>query len=191
MPLPLGHAAIGWTTHALISRKKPSWRDWRQVGFVTLLANIPDIDIIVGLLLYGNGSALHRGPTHSLLFALLTGLLASNAWRLGRLFPRVDFAICFSLIVSHVLADFFLTSAPISFCWPLEVHWSVGHTGWADIFGSVLFDSFQDAGIIIGCGVVLLLGNLLKRNRVFPTIGTRPQLERRSRTNRLATQRTP
>ena len=191
MPLPLGHAAIGWTTHALISRKQPSLRNWRQVIFITLLANLADIDIIVGLLLYGNGSALHRGPTHSLLFALLAGLLASNVWRLGRLFPRVDFVICFLSILSHVLADFFLTSAPISFCWPLEVNWSIGYTGWADIFNSVLFDSFQDAGIIIGCGVVLIFSNLLKRNRVFPTIGAQPQLERGSGTDRLATQRTP
>ena len=171
MPLPLGHTAIGWTTHAIIDRKLPSLRNWRHTIFVSLLANAPDVDIVVGLLLYGNGSALHRGPTHSLLFAILVGLLASNAWRFGRLFPQVDFGISFFLILSHVLADFFLTSAPISFCWPLEVNWSVGHTGWADILNSVLFDSFQDAGIILGCVVVLLFTQLLKRGRVFSAIG--------------------
>jgi hypothetical protein len=74
-------------------------------------------------------------------------------------------------ILSHVLADAFFTSSPISFFWPLEVNWSVGYTGWADIFNSVLFDSVQDAGIVIGCGAALLFGNLIKRNRVFPAIG--------------------
>ena len=174
MPLPLGHAAIGWTAHTFISGKNPSLSNWRQVIFVTLFANSPDIDVISGLLLYGNGSALHRGPTHSLLFALLVALLASNAWRLGRFFPRMDFGICFSLILSHVLADLFLTNTPISFCWPLEVHWSLGHTGWADIFNSVLFDSFQDAGIVICCGVVLLFSSYAKRNHLFPVIGAIP-----------------
>ena len=178
MPLPLGHAAIGWTAHTLISRKNPSLRDWRQAILVALLANVPDIDIVVGLLLYGNGSALHRGPTHSLLFALLAGFLASNAWRLGRLFPRVDFRICFLPILSHVLADAFFTSSPISFFWPLEVNWSVGYTGWADIFNSVLFDSVQDAGIVLFCGALLLFVNLMKRNRVFQTLGAHPRLEK-------------
>ena len=174
MPLPLGHAAIGWTAHTLISRKNPSLSNWRQVIFVTLFANSPDIDVIIGLLLYGNGSALHRGPTHSLLFAFLMAFLASNAWRLGRFFTRTDFGICFSLILSHLLADFFLTNTPISFCWPLEVHWSLGHTGWTDIFNSVLFDSFQDAGIVVGCGAALLFRSLAERNHLFPVTGTVP-----------------
>jgi hypothetical protein len=117
----------------------------------------------------------------------MAGLLASNAWRLGRFFPRVDFVICHLLILSHILADFFLTSAPISFCWPLEVNWSVGHTGWADIFNSVLFESFQDVGIIIGCGALLILGNLMKKNRLFSTFGTRAELKRSTGTDRLAT----
>ncbi len=187
MPLPLGHAAIGWTTHTLIGRKQPSLWNWRKALFITLLANLPDIDIVAGLMLYGNGSALHRGPTHSLLFALLTGLLSANVWRLGRFFPRVDFRICFSLILSHVLADLLLTSAPISFCWPFEVNWSLGHTGWADIFNSILFDSFQDAGIIIGCVAVLLFSNLVRRKRFFRTIGAQALLRRRARADRLAT----
>ncbi len=177
MPLPLGHTAIGWTAQALISRKNGSREKWRQIILVALLANLPDLDMIIGLLLCGNGSALHRGPTHSLLFALLAGVLASNAWRLGRLFPRLDFGTCFLPVLSHVLADFFFTDAPISFCWPLEVHWGVGYTGWADIFNSVLFDSFQDAGFVIGCGIILLFRNLLKGNRVFPRFGGHPRLE--------------
>jgi hypothetical protein len=139
-----------------------------------LFANSPDIDVIIGLVLYGNGSALHRGPTHSLLFAVLAALLASNVWRLGRSFPRMDFRICCSLILSHVLADFFLTNAPISFCWPLEVHWSLGHTGWAEVFNSVLFESFQDAGIILSCGAFLLFRSLVRRYRILPAIGAIP-----------------
>jgi hypothetical protein len=78
------------------------------------------------------------------------------------------------LILSHVLADLFLTNTAISFCWPLEVHWSLGHTGWADIFNSVLFDSVQDAGIVIGCGVFLLFSSLAKRKHFFPVISAIP-----------------
>jgi hypothetical protein len=50
MPLPLCHAAIGLTTYNLCSKSKSAFNDWKVVVFVAVLANLPDIDVVIGLL---------------------------------------------------------------------------------------------------------------------------------------------
>ena len=68
MPLPLGHAAIGLATHKLIFRNGSVTNNMVLAVFVTVLANLPDIDVLIGLLLRGNGMAFHRGSAHSFLW---------------------------------------------------------------------------------------------------------------------------
>ena len=46
MPLPLGHTAIGLTTYELCSKKNSAFSRWELAVFVTLLANLPDIDTV-------------------------------------------------------------------------------------------------------------------------------------------------
>jgi hypothetical protein len=162
MPLPLAHAAVGLTIHDLYSKNNSPLRCWKTAVFVAILANLPDIDVVIGLLFQGNGNAFHRGPTHSLMFALFMGLLASNAWRLCSQIPRIGFKNCSLLILSHVIADFFFTTSPVSLLWPLEVNWTAGSSGWGDVMNSVLLQPFHDAGIIIGCGVVIILNRLIR-----------------------------
>lgn len=155
MPLPLGHTAIGWaayeTTRHSSSGDAPHTLQTRiiQFSFVTVLANLPDLDVLFGLLFFGNGSAVHRGPTHSLLFALLAGYLASKLWRLSARIPRFGFGLCFILIFSHVVADMLLTTAPVSLLWPLDLYFSPGHNGWGQVMQMVLFQSIQDVGIFL------------------------------------------
>lgn len=163
MPLPLGHAAIGLTTHNLYSKNDSSSALWRVALFVVVLANLPDIDIVAGLLLQGNGNAFHRGPTHSLLFALLIGFLASNAYRLWSRIPKMSLTNCFLVILSHVVADLLFTAAPVSFFWPLEFNSIAGFSGWGDVINSVFLESFQDADIIMGCGAVIVLNSLIRK----------------------------
>jgi hypothetical protein len=162
MPLPLGHAVLGFTAHDLCSKDASVFHQWKLALFVLVLANLPDVDVVIGLLFQGNGNAFHRGPTHSLFFALLMGVLASVAWRIWSQIPRVSFRICFLVILSHVLADSAFTASSISLFWPLEVNWSSGYSGWRDIMGSVFLKGYQDVGIIIGCGAVMILDKLLK-----------------------------
>ena len=71
MPLPLGHTAIGLATYELANNYDSGLSRVKIFIFVTFLANIPDIDVFAGLLLEGNGNAFHRGPTHSILFAIV------------------------------------------------------------------------------------------------------------------------
>ncbi len=171
MPLPLGHTAIGWAA-CESTNISPHLKDENTLGsrlpyffFIAFLANLPDVDVLFGLLIHGNGAALHRGPTHSLLFALLTGVLASHGWRLWHRIPRFGFGICAILVFSHVVADMTLTSSPVSLLWPIELHLTTGHSSWGQVVHMVLFQSIQDAGIIVGSIIYVVGLRFLRRKR--------------------------
>lgn len=165
MPLPLGHLAIGLATHELSSGQSAFSR-WKLFAAILVLANLPDIDVIFGLLIEWNGSAFHRGPTHSLLFALASGFLASRTSGIWTGFPRLGFPICFALILSHVAADALLSTSPVSWFWPLEANWSAGHSGWQDVFGTVLKGNAQDASIILAATAVIMAQRMARALRV-------------------------
>jgi len=165
MPLPLGHTAIAMATYDTFQdtdRGRSS--RWGTFIAITILANLPDVDVILGLLLEGNGNLFHRGPTHSLFFALLAGYIASHLWRLGERIPRLGFPLCFSLVFSHVLADMMFTTAPVSLLWPFQVYWSAGISDWGTVAYAVLFQSIQDAAIIVACAIYVLILRLLRGN---------------------------
>jgi membrane-bound metal-dependent hydrolase YbcI (DUF457 family) len=155
MPLPLGHLAIGLATQELGSGQSAFGR-WNLFAAILVLSNLPDIDVVLGLLIEWNGSAFHRGPTHSLLFALAAGFLASRAFKSWAWLPRLGFLSCFALILSHVAADALLSASAVSFFWPLEANWSTGHSGWKDVFGMVLKGNAQDAWISLGAAAVIM-----------------------------------
>jgi membrane-bound metal-dependent hydrolase YbcI (DUF457 family) len=142
-------------THELGSSQSAFAR-WKLFAAILVLANLPDIDVIFGLLIERNGSAFHRGPTHSLLFALACGLLASKVSKRWTWLPRLEFPSCFALILSHIAADALLSTSPVSWFWPLEANWSAGHSGWQDVFGMVLKGNVQDALIILGAAAVIM-----------------------------------
>lgn len=165
MPLPLGHTAIGLATYETVQMTdQRSSSRWGILIFITVLANLPDVDILAGLVLQGNGNVFHRGPTHSLLFALLAGYSASQLWRLWDRVPRLGFALCFGLVFSHVVADMVFTSAPVSLFWPFQVYWSPGFSDWGAVAYAVLFRSMQDAAIIMACAFYVAVLRLLRGN---------------------------
>lgn len=149
MPFPIGHTAIGLAAFETAQTSPARTSRLAQILFITLLANLPDLDVLAGLIVQGNGAAFHRGPTHSLLFAIVAGYGASHLWRLWRRIPKIGFGLCSLLVFSHTLADMFLTTAPVSMFWPLEIHWLAGHNTWIQVVDMVLFQSYQDAGIAI------------------------------------------
>jgi len=165
MPLPLGHTAIGLATYELTTNHTSERFSLKTIIFLTVLANMPDFDVIAGLLIKCNGNVFHRGPSHSIIFALIAGFVASRAWKISSQIPRINFGSCFLIILSHVLADFFFTSAPVSFFWPFEVSWSSGYSGWGDVLHSVFFRGFQDVGIIIGSTILIICVRLIKAYR--------------------------
>ena len=162
MPLPLGHSAVGIAAYSLTDRNVSSLHRLKIIVFVCFLSNLPDIDVLIGLLWQGNGNAYHRGPTHSLIFVLIFGFLAANAWRIWSKIPKLGFGSCSLFILSHILADFFLSGSPISFLWPLETNWSLGHSGWSDVIGAVFLESPQDTVLICICAAIIILSRMRK-----------------------------
>ena len=124
---------------------------------VVAMANLPDVDVLLGLVLQGNGSAFHRGPTHSLIFAVAMGFLASNAPKLSSKMPKMRFRRCFLVIFSHIMGDLLFTNSRVSLLWPLEVYWAPGFTNWIDIMYSVFTQISQDAEIIMASTMLILL----------------------------------
>jgi membrane-bound metal-dependent hydrolase YbcI (DUF457 family) len=165
MPLPIGHTAIGLAAAASLQTTPATGSRLAQFIFITVLANLPDIDMVFGLLIHSNGSIYHRGATHSLLFALLAGFAASHMWRLWHRIPRFGFQLCAVLVFSHVAADMLLTSAPVSLLWPLESNPSSGHSGWGQVINAVVFESVQDLGIVVAAIAFLLVLRTIRSNR--------------------------
>lgn len=95
-----------------------------------VLANLPDVDLPIGLLLKGDAQAYHGGVTHSFFFAVVMGLVAS-------LLLRRRFAIrwswpAFSLTVaSHVLMDSFTgTNIGVHSTRGYALFWPFSQTVW-------------------------------------------------------------
>ena len=172
MPLPLGHTAVGLVVHDVYAKGRSSLGLWKTMAIVIVLANLPDMDVLVGLTFHGNGNFFHRGPTHSFLFALVMAFLIANGWRYWSRIPRVSYLLCFSLILSHILADALLTATPVSFWYPFELNSSMGHSGWLEVIESVLFGTFRDLGIIVVSAVVLLLNRII-RHKPMPITSSR------------------
>jgi membrane-bound metal-dependent hydrolase YbcI (DUF457 family) len=165
MPLPIGHTALGLVAYEMSNPPQRATDRFKTFALITILANLPDMDVVVGLILQGNGAYYHRGPTHSLLFAILSGYLASRAWRLGRLIPRCSFSLGFMLVFSHILGDMLFTSAPVSLFWPLELNWSGGYDTWSDVIHSVLFRGGHDLWIV-AAGVLAIAGIRFGRSQI-------------------------
>ena len=162
MPLPLGHAVLGLTTQHLISQDTSVFKKWKLALVVMILGNLPDIDVLIGLIFFGNGSAIHRGPTHSLLFVLVAGFVISRVLKWAPEMPRIGFRDCSLIILSHLAADYFFTSSPISFFFPFENLTSNGYSGWRDVVSTVIFNNINDANIIFGC-IIIIFFSLLAR----------------------------
>lgn len=161
MPLPLGHAALGATTTYFNTKKGSAAPSPLLLPYVTCLANLPDLDVIVGLIVTGNGSTFHRGPSHSILFALVAAWLATRARRYWRWLPDLPWRTCVLIILSHLLADFFCTSGPVSLFWPVTVHWSSESTSLGEIVNTVLFQASQDTALMVSCASLILMHRFL------------------------------
>ena len=167
MPLPLGHAAIGIATNEMFHHQNACpW--WKAFFWVTILANLPDVDVVFGLFMEGNGWIYHRGPTHSIAFCLFGGVISVYAPRLWHSLPSIGFWQGFAITFSHVAADILRTDTAVSLFWPFQKAYVSGHIGWSETLGSILFDMHQDADLIV-CSLVFVVGVRWARQRVRST----------------------
>lgn len=163
MSYPLGHTAAGLLLYRLFSPPgTPGW-NWRDLAGVTVLANLPDLDIVAGLLA-GNGNLFHRGPSHSLLFALALALLLP--WRLSfsvaSSYGRV-FALCLLILLSHAALDGAVDREHLAFFWPWQPVRPHGQRGFAATFQEVAAVSQRDT-IIATFSFLFLVSRSCWRN---------------------------
>jgi membrane-bound metal-dependent hydrolase YbcI (DUF457 family) len=117
MPLPVAHGLVGATAVAAVLPREGTRRYYLSLLAGALLANAADLDFV---LVFGLGwRGLHRGPTHSLFFALLVCLLFFAA--LGR--RRAREAAAYGLAyATHALLDFSTTKygGGLELLWPFS-----------------------------------------------------------------------
>src|SRR5439155_10862209 len=75
-----------------------------QLVLLVLLANLADVDFLIGLGTEANANALHHGFTHSLAAAVFVALAVSCVWRIAGSFWR-SAGLYFVAYSSHLLID--------------------------------------------------------------------------------------
>jgi inner membrane protein len=100
MPSPIGHSLMGYAFGRATIRP-PLANHLKLIVLCVFAANAPDLDFLPGLFA-GDLGRYHHGPSHSIVFAAVFGILA------GALFPRriYAFVMGFGLYLSHVLLDY-------------------------------------------------------------------------------------
>ena len=119
------------------------------MGFILVLANLADLDILLGFLVFGDAHRLHGGITHSVIFAFFVSCLLA-------VFPKPlmpvpqRFGLALGLLLSHPLMDFFQSPlgfgftagpgvalfSPVTdrrFMSPFSVFLGVQHRSWAQL----------------------------------------------------------
>jgi inner membrane protein len=127
MPSPIAHTLTG----VAFSQARPGLffkNKWFDAFFFILLANLPDIDFLPGLLL-GFPNLYHHGIFHSLGAGLAVAVAMGWIfyWKQRR-FWRLS-AMAFSLFFSHLLLDFFTRdfTAPygLPLFWPFSKNYYI------------------------------------------------------------------
>ena len=103
-----GHIAAG----AALARAGGTGRDWVVIGTLVIAALAPDVDLIVG--------SNHRGPTHSVGFAVLTaGVCAAMMSAIRHPRAMAIGGLAGAAVVTHIVLDLLTAHSPVAALWPL------------------------------------------------------------------------
>ncbi len=132
--------------HRLDSRNRAGW--WRALAFV-VVGNLPDVDFLFGFL-GGEPGAYHRGFTHTVLAAVVFGVVAGTfvSWRRwDRWCPAT--LLCGAAYASHLLLDAFTEdrrgAAGARFFWPLSDAYYISPV---TIFREIFIDGGSRLGFV-------------------------------------------
>ena len=103
MPTPVGHALGGVISASLFKKEKT--KNWIIFAIVLVLAELPDIDFIFGIVA-GEPNKYHHQFTHSFLFVLIAALVAAAIISQIGIMQFSKSFVLFSIAgASHVLFD--------------------------------------------------------------------------------------
>ncbi|MFH1940856.1 MAG: metal-dependent hydrolase [bacterium] len=118
MCTPFGHSLLGYSMASGYSFWSIGQR-WVVYGLILFLSNLPDVDFLFGYFT-GNPNRYHHGWTHSLMFAVIVGVVfgvaSSSFTRHNGIRAGI---VAFILVLSHILLDFFTKDTRPPFGMPL------------------------------------------------------------------------
>lgn len=104
-----GHIAAG----VALARAGGAGRDWLVIGTLAIAAVAPDVDLIVG--------SNHRGPTHSVGFAVVTaGACAAMFSAIRHPRAMVIGGLAGAAVLTHIALDLLAAQSPVAALWPLS-----------------------------------------------------------------------
>lgn len=108
MSSPIGHSLVGLGSFLLIRHNSNFSKNFSAKTLLItgiIFANLPDIDFILGYLIYQNFGQLHRQFTHSFSVGLLMSILI-GAWMIRKKNISYKFMLwLLALYYSHILLD--------------------------------------------------------------------------------------
>ena len=102
---PIGHFALGYFSCKLVCRLDKEKVNYPMIFFLSIL---PDIDIYLPFL-------EHRGPTHSIVLAVILFIPIYMKYRHGLAY--------FASLASHSLIGDYFTAYGVKLFWPLSLNW--------------------------------------------------------------------
>jgi inner membrane protein len=117
----VGHVAVGLAA-ARLRRQPPQLNPWYWAFLLVALSLLPDVDVVAFALGIPYGAPFgHRGAVHSLMFAVMVGVVLW-AWATRRSLPALAIAITGSVVVaSHGLLDTLTDGGKgIALLWPFS-----------------------------------------------------------------------
>jgi len=131
---PIGHSLAGATIYLWsIKPGKEQLAEflrqrWKVISLFAILANLPDVDFILGWLMTGDPNAYHHRWTHSFVAVAGASILGAFVFKI-RPGLAANWFWCFAAVGSHLLIDFF--TGP--------------ELGWQRTYGMPLLWPFSDA----------------------------------------------
>ncbi|MDJ0728937.1 MAG: metal-dependent hydrolase [Crocosphaera sp.] len=108
MASPIGHSLAGCLGFFLVCGNSQFLKYYSSKRFIItaiIIANLPDIDFLLGYLFYQNFNAIHRQFTHSFLVGFLVGIILFSCLRFYRKIPYSFLVWLWGLYFSHILLD--------------------------------------------------------------------------------------
>jgi membrane-bound metal-dependent hydrolase YbcI (DUF457 family) len=136
MASPVAHSFAGYWIFQFFAQSKFRFLQFRRgnlltLGILVVVANLPDLDVLLSMAIRGNLNDLHHGFTHSLSVAAFVSVVLSLAWPIATTF-WTSALVYFSAYSSHLLLDLFTglrlgwtnSGFGIPLFWPLPQEYS-------------------------------------------------------------------